>query len=68
MKTGKHRTKGFFMRLHPDEYEFLKKYAKKNYLNVAEIIRRLLHELMKREGVPLGDLTLSKEKPTIGRK
>ncbi len=63
MKVGQRRTKGLFMWLHPDEYEFLKRYAEKNYLTLAEIMRGWIHALMRKEGIPLGEITLPDEKP-----
>jgi len=33
-----------------NEFEFLQNYAEKNHLNVSELIRGWIHEVMKREG------------------
>lgn len=36
--------------LHPDEDNFVKKYAEDNYVTVSELIRGWIHEVMKIEG------------------
>jgi len=36
--------------LDSDEFGFLQEYAKENHLNVSELIRGWIHEVMRREG------------------
>ena len=50
--------------LHPEEGKFVKEYAKRNYLTVAELIRGWIHEVMKREGYEIKEPSLPKGKPT----
>jgi len=48
--------------LHPDEDEFLKSYAEKNYKTVSELIRGWIHEVMKREGFEIKEPALPESK------
>ena len=50
MSKNRLRPKLIHIYLHEDEDKFLRNYAEKNYLTVAELFRGWLHEVMKREG------------------
>lgn len=49
MSKNRLRPKLIHIYLHEDEDKFLRDYAEKNYLTVAEVFRGWLHEIMKRE-------------------
>ena len=52
------RPKLIHIYLHKDEDKFLRNYAEKNYLTVAELFRGWLHEVMKREGLDIKEPAL----------
>ena len=51
MREKRIRTKLFSLWLHEKELEFLKDYSEKSYMTSSEVIRSLLRQLMKQEGV-----------------
>jgi len=67
MRQKRLRTKLFRVWLHPRELEFLNKYADESMLTASEVIRALIHELMKQEGHEIKEPSLLKY-PKIGRK
>ena len=50
MRQKRLRTKLFRVWLHEKELAFLNLYAEENMLTASEVIRSLIHGLMKREG------------------
>ncbi len=48
--------------LHPEERDFLRRYAEKNYLTMAELIRGWIHEVMKSEGYEIKEPSVPKQK------
>ena len=48
--------------LDSDEYSFLQEYSIKNHLNVSELVRGWIHEVMKREGYEIKEPSLPKRK------
>lgn len=50
MSKKRLRPKLIHIYLHEEEDKFLRDYAEKNYLTVAEVFRGWLHEVMKHEG------------------
>ncbi len=61
------RPKLIHIYLHPEEDKFLRGYAEKNYLTVAELFRGWLHEVMKTDGYEIKEPSLP-EKRKKGRK
>ena len=53
MREKRIRTKLFNVWLHPKEHQFLNKYADKSLMTSSEVIRFLIKELMKSEGVSI---------------
>ena len=53
MKENRLRPKLIHIYLHPEEDKFIKQYAETNLLNVSELVRGWMHEVMKREGYKL---------------
>jgi len=53
MREKRIRTKLFSLWLHEKELDFLKDYSEKSYMTSSEVIRSLLRQLMKQEGVEL---------------
>ena len=51
MREKRIRTKLFSLWLHEKELEFLKDYSEKSYMTSSEVVRSLLRQLMKQEGV-----------------
>jgi hypothetical protein len=47
---------------------FIREYAEKNYLTVADLFRGWIHELMKREGFKIKEPSLPKQKSKKGGK
>jgi hypothetical protein len=62
MRQKRIRTKLFKVWLHEKELEFRNKYAEDAILTVSEVIRALIHQLMKREGHEIKDPSLSTQK------
>jgi len=58
MSKNRLRPKLIHIYLHEVEDKFLKNYAEKNYLTVAELFRGWLHEVMKREGYEIQEPSL----------
>ncbi|MDA2920587.1 hypothetical protein MYX76_14025 [Desulfobacterota bacterium AH_259_B03_O07] len=56
------RTKLFRVWLHPKELEFLNNYAEENMFTASEVIRTLIHGLMKSEGYKIKEPLLPKQK------
>lgn len=54
--------------LHPEEREFLRSYAEKNYLTMAELVRGWIHEAMRREGYEIKEPSLPEQKSKKGGK
>ena len=54
--------------MHEEEDKFLRNYAEKNYLTVAEVFRGWLHEVMKREGHELKEPQLPETIKKGGKK
>ncbi|MDA2920624.1 hypothetical protein MYX76_14215 [Desulfobacterota bacterium AH_259_B03_O07] len=50
MRQKRIRTKLFRVWLHEKELEFLNNYAEENMFTASEVIRALIHQLMKKEG------------------
>jgi len=48
--------------LDTDEFDCLQKYARKNHLNISELIRGWIHEIMKREGYDIKEPSLPESK------
>jgi len=53
MREKRIRTKLFSLWLHEKELDFLKDYSEKSYMTSSEVVRSLLRQLMKQEGVEL---------------
>ncbi len=53
--------------LHPEEDKFVKEYADRNYLTVAELIRGWIHEVMKREGYEIKEPSLPEKTKRGGK-
>ena len=49
--------------LDSDEYSFLQEYSIKNHLNVSELVRGWIHEVMKREGYEIKEPSLPIKTP-----
>jgi len=62
MRTKRVRTKLFSVWLHPRELDFLNQYAEDCMLTASEVIRALLHEVMKREGHEIKEPSLPETK------
>ncbi len=64
MSKNRLRQKLIHIYLHEEEDKFLRGYAEKNYLTVAEIFRGWLHEVMKREGYEIQEPSLPERSKT----
>ena len=62
MREKRIRTKLFSLWLHEKELEFLKDYSEKSYMTSSEVMRSLLRQLMKQEGVKLKEPKLELNK------
>jgi len=62
MREKRIRTKLFSFWLHEKELEFLKEYSEKSYMTSSEVVRSLLRQLMKQEGVELKEPLLKLNK------
>ena len=62
MREKRIRTKLFNVWLHPKEHQFLNKYADKSLMTSSEVIRSLLRQLMKQEGIQLQEPKLELNK------
>ncbi|MDA2918398.1 hypothetical protein MYX76_02690 [Desulfobacterota bacterium AH_259_B03_O07] len=62
MRQKRIRTKLFRVWLHEKELEFLSNYAEENMFTASEVIRALIHQLMKREGYKLKEPLLPEKK------
>jgi len=62
MREKRIRTKLFSLWLHQKELDFLKDYSEKSYMTSSEVIRSLLRQLMKQEGVEVKEPLLVEEK------
>jgi len=62
MREKRIRTKLFSLWLHEKELEFLKDYSEKSYMTSSEVMRSLLRQLMKQEGVELKEPKLELNK------
>ncbi len=51
-----------------EEFSFLQEYSKKNHLNISELIRGWIHEVMKREGYKITEPSLPEHKSKKGGK
>jgi len=51
MREKRVRTKLFNVWLHPKEHEFLFKYAEQSLMTSSDVVRSLIKQLMKQEGV-----------------
>jgi len=58
MREKRIRTNLFQVWLHPKELEFLNNYAEENMFTASEVIRALIHGLMKREGYEIKEPSL----------
>lgn len=54
--------------LHPEEDKFVRAYADKNYLTIADLVRGWIRELMKREGCDIKEPSLPGQKSKKGGK
>ncbi len=54
--------------LHPEEDEFIREYAARNFLSVAELIRGWIHETMKKEGYEIKEPSLPKSRKRRSKK
>ncbi len=54
--------------LHARELDFLNRYAEENMFTASEVIRALIHQLMKREGYEIKEPLLPKQKIKKRRK
>jgi len=68
MRQKRIRTKLFRVWLHPKELEFLNNYAEESMLTASEVVRALLHQLMKKQGYKIKGPLLPGTKPKKGRK
>ncbi len=68
MSKNRLRPKLIHIYLHEEEDKFLKNYAEKNYLTVAEVFRGWLHEVMKREGHEITEASLPESNKKGGKK
>jgi hypothetical protein len=62
MRQKRLRTKLFRVWLHPNELKFLNNYAEESMLTASEVIRTLIHELMKQEGHEVKEPSLQTKK------
>jgi len=62
MREKRIRTKLFSLWLHEKELEFLKDYSEKSYMTSSEVMRSLLRQLMKQEGVEIKEPKLDLNK------
>ncbi len=62
MREKRIRTKLFSLWLHEKELEFLKDYSEKSYMTSSEVVRSLLRQLMKQEGVEIKEPLLNLNK------
>jgi len=68
MREKRIRTRLFNVWLHPKELEFLNNYAEENMFTASEVIRALIHQLMKREGYEIKEPLLPETKLKSRRK
>ncbi len=68
MRQKRLRTKLFRVWLHPKELEFLNNYAEENMFTASEVIRALIHQLMKKEGYKIKEPLLPETKIKKRRK
>ena len=68
MSKNRLRPKLIHIYLHEEEDKFLRNYAEKNYLTVAEVFRGWLHEVMKREGCEITEPLLPESTKKGGKK
>jgi len=61
MRQKRLRTKLFRVWLHEKELEFLNTYAEDSMLTASEVIRSLIHEVMKREGFEIKEPSLPEQ-------
>lgn len=62
MREKRIRTKLFSLWLHEKELDFLKDYSEKSYMTSSEVVRSLLRQLMKQEGVEIKEPLLNLNK------
>jgi len=62
MRQKRIRTRLFNVWLHPRELDFLNNYAEENMFTASEVIRALIHQLMKREGYEIKEPLLPETK------
>ncbi len=62
MRQKRLRTKLFRVWLHEKELAFLNLYAEESMLTASEVIRSLIHGLMKKEGYEIKEPSLPKTK------
>ena len=62
MRQKRLRTKLFRVWLHEKELAFLNLYAEESMLTASEVIRSLIHGLMKKEGYEIKEPTLPETK------
>ena len=62
MREKRIRTKLFSLWLHPKELDFLKDYSEKSLMTSSEVVRSLLRQLMKQDGVEVKEPLLVEEK------
>ncbi len=68
MRQKRVRTKLFRVWLHEKELEFLSNYAKESMFTASEVIRALIHQLMKKEGYDIKEPLLPRKITKKGRK
>jgi len=68
MRTNRVRTKLFSVWLHPVELAFINNYAEENMFTASEVIRALIHQLMKKEGYKIKEPLLPETKIKKRRK
>ncbi len=68
MRQKRIRTRLFNVWLHPRELEFMNNNAEENMYTASEVIRALIHQLMKKEGYKIKEPLLPETKIKKGRK
>jgi len=68
MRQKRVRTKLFRVWLHEKELEFLNEFAEESMLTASEVVRALIHQLMKREGYKIKEPLLPRKITKKGRK